>query len=148
MNLLFDTNILIHLAKDKSLNLFQQINPDNQKVYVSVVTIAELKSFVLQNNWGTRKLALLGVLLDDISAIAISENLTDTYAQIDAYSQHRNRLFSDYTFKTAWNMGKNDLWIAATAALLGLKLVTTDGDFDHLHEVFFDVQIFKPSYLQ
>ena len=148
MNLLFDTNILIHLAKDNSLNLFQQINPDNQKVYVSVVTIAELKSFALQNNWGPRKLGLLVLLLEDISAVTISGNLTDTYAQIDAYSRHRNRLFAEYTFKTARNMGKNDLWIAATAALLGLKLLTTDGDFDHLHQVFFDVQKLKPAELR
>jgi tRNA(fMet)-specific endonuclease VapC len=42
-------------------------------------------------------------------------------------------------------MGKNNLWIAATAALPGLKLVTTDGDFDHLHEVFFDLQKLKPT---
>ena len=97
---------------------------------------------------GPRKLGLLGLLLEDISAVTISENLTDTYAQIDAYSQHRNRLFADYTFKTARNMGKNDLWIAATAALLGLRLVTTDGDFDHLHEVFFDVQKLKPTDLR
>jgi tRNA(fMet)-specific endonuclease VapC len=148
MNLLFDTNILVHLAKDNSLHLLQQINPDNQKVYISVVTIAELKSFALQNNWGPRKLGLLGLLLEDISAVTISENLTDTYAQIDAYSQHRNRSFAHYTFNTARNMGKNDLWIAATTALLGLKLVTTDGDFDHLHEVFFDVQKLKPSDLK
>ncbi|HMG07385.1 MAG TPA: hypothetical protein VK609_02685 [Mucilaginibacter sp.] len=30
----------------------------------------------------------------------------------------------------------------------GLKLVTTDGDFDHLHEVFFDVQKLKPADLR
>ncbi len=102
-----------------------------------------MKSFALQNNCGPRKLGLLGLLLEDMSAVTISENLTDTYAQIDAYSRHRNQLFADYTFKTARNMGKNDVWIAATAALLGLKLVTTDGDFDHLHEVFFDVQKLK-----
>jgi len=45
-------------------------------------------------------------------------------------------------------MGKNDVWIAATAALLGLKLVTTDGDFDHPHEVFFDVQKLKSADLR
>lgn len=37
-------------------------------------------------------------------------------------------------------MGKNDLWIASTAALLGLTLVTTDSDFDHLNGVFFDIR--------
>lgn len=29
-------------------------------------------------------------------------------------------------------MGKNDLWIAATASVLNLELLTTDSDFDHL----------------
>ena len=42
-------------------------------------------------------------------------------------------------------MGKNDLWIAATAALLGLKLVTTDADFNHLHQIFIEVHTVKPE---
>ena len=29
-------------------------------------------------------------------------------------------------------MGKNDIWIAATASTFNLTLVTTDKDFDHL----------------
>jgi tRNA(fMet)-specific endonuclease VapC len=30
-------------------------------------------------------------------------------------------------------MGKNDLWIAATAYALDIPLMTADSDFDHLH---------------
>lgn len=37
-------------------------------------------------------------------------------------------------------MGKNDLWIAATGALLGLTLITTDTDFNHLQGVFLDIR--------
>ena len=33
-------------------------------------------------------------------------------------------------------MGKNDLWIAATAHASGAVLVTTDKDFDHLHGIW------------
>jgi hypothetical protein len=33
--------------------------------------------------------------------------------------------------------------IASTASLLGLELYTTDGDFDHLYQVFLDVRKFK-----
>jgi tRNA(fMet)-specific endonuclease VapC len=44
-------------------------------------------------------------------------------------------------------MGKNDLWIASTAALLGLTLVTTDKDFDHLHLVFMEVKRITPETL-
>jgi predicted nucleic acid-binding protein len=37
---------------------------------------------------------------------------------------------------TARKMGKNDLWIAATAHLLNATLITTDNDFDHLKDAF------------
>ncbi len=33
-------------------------------------------------------------------------------------------------------MGKNDLWIAATANATGALLLTTDKDFDHLDGAF------------
>jgi tRNA(fMet)-specific endonuclease VapC len=45
-------------------------------------------------------------------------------------------------------MGKNDLWIASTAALLGLKLITSDADFNHLHDVFIEVECLKPEQLK
>ena len=33
-------------------------------------------------------------------------------------------------------MGKNDLWIAATAFVTKATLLTTDKDFDHMHPAF------------
>jgi hypothetical protein len=36
-------------------------------------------------------------------------------------------------------MGKNDLWIAATAFVTKSTLLTTDDDFDHLDPQFIDV---------
>ncbi len=120
--------------------LLQKVNPNNDKIFVSVATVAELKSIALQNNWGAKKLGLVDVLFDEMLVVEINENLIDTYAEIDAYSQCKNPSFQEYPHKMARNMGKNDLWIASTAALLGLKLVTTDADFDHLHDVFFEVQ--------
>jgi tRNA(fMet)-specific endonuclease VapC len=77
--------------------------------------------------------------------VDINENMANTYAEIEAYSQRRNPSIADYPFATPRNMGKNDLWIAATASLLGLKLVTTDADFSHLHQVFIEAQVLKPE---
>ena len=37
-------------------------------------------------------------------------------------------------------MGKNDVWIAATAHVNGAILLTTDNDFDHLTPLFFAVE--------
>ena len=33
-------------------------------------------------------------------------------------------------------MGKNDLWIAATASVFDLTLLTMDKDFEHLNKEF------------
>jgi tRNA(fMet)-specific endonuclease VapC len=65
--------------------------------------------------------------------------------ELDTYSQRLNPNFENYPFDTLRNMGKNDLWIASLAALLGLTLVTTDADFDHLNNVFFGVRKIRPA---
>ena len=41
---------------------------------------------------------------------------------------------------TPRNMGKNDLWIAATARALNIPLLTTDADFSHLDGTFLELQ--------
>ena len=56
------------------------------------------------------------------------------YAQIDAFSQ--GKLKDRPLSISARNMGKNDLWIAATAAAFQLELLTSDLDFDHLNNQF------------
>ena len=146
MNLLFDTNILLNLGKGaRAKQILKIINPDNKKIFASVATMGELKSLVLQNNWGINRLQSLDELLVDIVVVDVNENMVDTSAEIVAYSQRRNPRITDYSFATPRNMGKNDLWIAATASLLGLKLVTTDADFSHLHQVFIEVQMIKPT---
>jgi tRNA(fMet)-specific endonuclease VapC len=146
MSLLFDTNILVHFTGNFGAHQTRKIvNVNNQEVFVSVASIAELKSLALRNNWGGRRLKAIDEILVEMTVIEITENLLNTYAEIDVYSQRRNPRMGDYPFATPRNMGKNDLWIAATASLLGLKLVTTDADFNHLHEVFIEVQVLKPE---
>jgi predicted nuclease of predicted toxin-antitoxin system len=44
------------------------------------------------------------------------------YAEIDHWSRTKGI-----------RMGKNDLWIAATAKAASMTILTTDKDFDHLH---------------
>ncbi len=40
-------------------------------------------------------------------------------------------------------MGKNDLWIAATAALTDARLLTSDRDFDLLDNVFLSLELVR-----
>lgn len=145
MNLLFDTNILIYLVRNANLQLAENLINHSERVIVSVISIGELRAIALKNNWGHRKLRMVEAILEKVAIVEVNESLINTYAEIDAYSQRRNPSYSDYPFATPRNMGKNDLWIAATAALLGLKLVTTDADFNHLHDVFIEVECLKPE---
>ena len=41
---------------------------------------------------------------------------------------------------TARNMGKNDLWIAATSSAYDLVLITTDNDFNHLEHEYLQLE--------
>ena len=54
------------------------------------------------------------------------------YARVDAYSQGKLLGQPLPAGLSARNMGKNDLWIAATALDLDLPQHTADNDFDHL----------------
>ena len=87
MNLLLDTNVLIHLIKDPSLRLLTNIiNPDEKRLIVSIASIGELKSVALQNNWGEKKIQAMDSVLEKVSIVEINESLANTYAQIDAFS--------------------------------------------------------------
>lgn len=62
------------------------------------------------------------------------ETIIERYAEIDAYSQ--GKLKGEKVDFSSRNMGKNDLWIAATASIFDLELITTDRDFEHLNPRF------------
>lgn len=139
MNYILDTNlVLIYLRSgelarkiEDDLKLF--INKSN--LVVSVVTVGELKSISIQNKWGKRKVQEMLKTLDEFLVADIKTNrILERYADIDAYSQGKlERLKGDFTSR---NMGKNDLWIAATASVLDIELLTTDKDFQHLNGSF------------
>jgi len=141
MNILLDTNIIVNILRAKNFTgIINFINPDNSPIYLSIVSEAEIKSLALRRRWGPNRLQLLESILDQVNIIEANQSLVNIYAEIDAFSQRLNPGFDNYQFDTPRNMGKNDLWIASLAALLSLKLITTDGDFDHLHNVFFEVK--------
>ncbi len=141
MNLLLDTNILIYAVRSTQLRrFFSWINPQNAVFYLSIVSVAEAKSIAIQNQWSAKKMLILDYIVSNCQVIDVTDYLLLPYIEIDTYSQRRNPNFANYPFPTHRNMGKNDLWIAATAAYLNLSLVTTDVDFIHLHDVFLAVR--------
>lgn len=146
MNFFLDTNILLAYIRQHALvstlqRLFELESGPNS-VFTSAVCLGELKSIGIRNSWGERKIAAIEKLRKTFLVVSDLEDFVlDRYAEIDAFSQ--GRLPGQPLDCSARNMGKNDLWIAATASMLNATLITTDCDFDHLNNRFLNVARFE-----
>ena len=143
MTYLFDTNILLHLIRGS-----QQYGDWNEKydffkegnlVLTSIVSAGEIESLAHQLNWGVAKRQKLSDVLNQTKILQINNKIVSAYARIDAYSQNKLSNNPLPTGLSARNMGKNDVWLAATAHVGSFTFVTTDHDFDHLSEVYIDL---------
>jgi len=144
MNFVFDTNVILYYLTKHTLTgkLEAQLNPFDAKNFsiISVVTEAELKSLALQRGWGVSKTENLDKFLEQFLKVPIqSKDLIQAYAEIDNYSQGKSITHTYPTGFSAKNMGKNDLWIAATAVVTNSTILTNDNDFDHLNGIFISV---------
>jgi len=107
---------------------------------ISVASKGEIYSLAKQFGWGGDKLKTLDELLRKLPTVDIShEQIIRRYAEIDAFSLGKDKARPLRIGQTARVMGKNDLWIAATASVLNAALLAIDHDFDHLSRVFLDV---------
>jgi len=140
-----DTGLLVGYLRgadyaDYTERHFGVSTPQNFPV-ICVVSSGEVYSVALQFGWGEERLRRLGDLLRRIPFVDInSPQVIERYAQIDAYSQGKHPSRTLPPAVTSRNMGKNDVWIAATASVLQATLLTTDHDFDHLHGIFLAVE--------
>jgi tRNA(fMet)-specific endonuclease VapC len=123
---LLDTNILVlyiragDLAKriEERFALRQSL----YKPMISIVSVGEILSLARQFAWGGDKTDIMERLLKDVVQIDISSiEVLRAYAELD-----------HHTRKAGKQIGKNDLWIAATAKATGATLLTMDRDFDCL----------------
>lgn len=141
MNYVLDTNILIHIltGTEKGVDAQKRTQENNPYLIISIVTKAEITSIAMQRKWGKRKLSSLNSLLDEFLIIPIdNEEIVEAYAEIDAFSQ--GKLDGKPLNQSSRNMGKNDLWIAATTYLTNSTLLTTDNDFEHLDSSYFPIE--------
>ena len=148
MSILYDTNILIKIVRDKSDTgkVRKLVNPEQAPEFTSLINKAEILSIALQNNWGTKRRSRLETLFEEIIVIDLSDpHFLDAYVDIDAFSQGKHPEIS--LGGSAKNMGKNDLWIASTVSVLKFTLITTDKDFDHLDNVFIKRTLFDAGSL-
>ena len=146
MRYTLDTNVLLFYVRDNETRKFIEENyapfsSENESL-ISIVSIGEIMVLASANNWGDRKLKLVQKLIDKLVIVELSyEDVLDNYIEIEEYNRniHRTRKREGSHIK----MGKNDVWIAATAMAASTSLLTSDKDFEHLDGEFFDVIIIE-----
>lgn len=148
MNYVLDTNILLGYLREEpsivqkleEMNLFS----DTNFLFISIVSSAELMSLAKQRNWSDSKFQKMVNFLDDFLTVPIdTKEILVIYSDIDAYSQGKLKNKPLPIETSARNMGKNDIWIAATAKITNSTLLTMDKDFAHLNTIFFDVKLLE-----
>jgi tRNA(fMet)-specific endonuclease VapC len=139
-----DTGVLIGILRAAPYaeyinKKFSPLGPPNITA-ISVVTVAELRSLALQFRWGETKRNALDELVRRIPIVDINnEDILNRYAEIDAYSLGKDPSRPLPEGMTAKRMGKNDIWIAATASVIRATLITIDRGFEHLNSIFLPV---------
>jgi len=142
MKYVLDTNIILLYFRDKAIQRsieeeYELIEGEND-LLISVVTLGEIRSIARRNRWGKKRIEIVEKFLREMIIIDIKfQAMIDAYAEIDTFSQGKHE--TKQLKLSARNMGKNDLWIAATALATSSKLMTTDKDFLHLDKEYFDL---------
>ena len=142
--LVLDTGVLLGLVLDRPWPALETcgVRDADAFCFTSIVRHAELLSLSRQRGWGREKKERVAGVLEAVPAIPVqSRELLAIYARVDAWSLGKEPgPNGEPPVQPSRTMGKNDLWVAATARLGQATLVTTDKDFEHLHEVWFDLR--------
>lgn len=147
--LVLDTNILLHIVRGDNIgkavkNYINRI--EDPQVFISIVTLAEAGSLAIKFGWGESRAKIMKDLIDSLLCINLTtknKELIEAYINLDAFSQGKISAPNGKKLNnSARNMGKNDLWIAATVYAINAELLTTDADFNHLKSDWIDINFF------
>lgn len=97
------------------------------RLIVSIVTRAEIEVIADRNQWGSSRRRVLAAFLDACTTVPIAhQDLVEGYVEAEAICRAAPG--------GAVQMGKNDLWIAATSHHVSCPLLTLDHDFAALSD--------------
>ena len=135
-----DTNIILLLLRGKVLGKsIDQMFGLSAAPYlhtISIVTHGEMRVLCDRNGWGgARRLALDKALMEFVTVDVAGSQIVEAYRTVEEANTTVSK-----------TMGKNDVWIAATAVVTGLALLTTDKDFNHLNRNLLEVHHVDPQF--
>jgi len=111
-----DTDVVSFLFKDHTISRLDDRDLDGSTLILSFMTIAELDRWAIQSNWGEARRKWLGQYLEPFVVLPYHRALCNKWAEVTTTAQRNG-----HRIECA------DAWIAATALLYDLPLVTHNG---------------------
>ena len=121
---LLDTNIALHATRVNSkvsaaIDAQFGLSISRFRPVISEVSVGELLAFTLSSRWGEKRKELLRAQIDKTLVIPIGHpGIHERWAEMSSRLRSAGR-----------TIGQNDIWIAATASVAGMTLLTMDKDF-------------------
>ncbi len=116
MKYMLDTNVLVHLIRNKSENIKNRLRQENiSDVCISSITYAELEYGVSKSSNKEKNALALLTVLSGIKVLPLGESAGKVYGSIRASLEKDGNV-----------IGPNDMLIAAHALAEGLTLVTNN----------------------
>lgn len=108
-----DTDVVSFLFKNHSLSVVYDADLSGRVGLVSFMTIAEVERWAIQSRWGAQRIHWLHLHLARFTVVPSSPDLCKKWAEVTVGAQMAGR-----------RIECADAWIAATALLYGVPLVT------------------------
>jgi predicted nucleic acid-binding protein len=110
-----DTDVVSFILKKDSRAALYRPHLEGLPKIISFMTLAELRRWELQNNWGARRVKETREFLDDFTIVHSDEKLCEIWAEIrcDAH-------------KYGNPIDTADAWVASVARLFDVPLVTNN----------------------
>ena len=115
-HLAVDTDVVSFLFKNHSIAQLYDSDLDGHTLVLSFMTVAELDRWAIQHQWGEARRNWLNRYLSPFVILPFDRALCTKWAEVTVAAQARG-----YRIECA------DAWIAATALLYELPLVTHNG---------------------
>ena len=147
MNYLLDTNIIIIYSRknalSKKLEKKYRLFSGEHRLFISIVSLGEVDAIIKKLDIGLARQKSIKAILSSTYKIGINHSeVISKCGDIDAFSQGKYNMKHKFSSR---NMGKNDLWIAATTNAFNLTLLTTDKDFQHLSSEYINIELVNLS---
>ncbi len=139
---LLDTGVLLGFVRQARWAHAVHVNHDlgstEAMSFTSVICQGELLALSEKLGGGAKRRSVLEEALGNFPTLGITPLVLQSYALIDAWTHGRPVTGFPPPPTPAVSMKQNDIWIAASACVSQATLLSTDKDFEHLHDIWVD----------